>query len=64
MFGPGSGKPGWVGLPFVYDKVKIGNDGFMIARCSKFLDIFAIDGCRMVEMTCAEHDRYATESQP
>ena len=44
MFGPGSGKPGWVGLPFVYDKVKIGNDGFMIARCSKFLDIFAIDG--------------------
>ena len=63
MFGPESGKYGWAGLPFVYDKVRIGNDEFRIARCAKFLDIFAREGCRMVEMTCAEHDRYAAESQ-
>lgn len=63
MFGPESGKNGWAGLPFVYDKVRIGNDEFRMARCSKFLDIFAREGCRMVEMTCAEHDKYAAGSQ-
>ncbi|XP_034696075.1 arogenate dehydrogenase 2, chloroplastic-like [Vitis riparia] len=63
MFGPESGKKGWAGLPFVYDKVRIGNDEFRMARCSKFLDIFAREGCRMVEMTCAEHDKYAAGSQ-
>nr|CAD1843245.1 unnamed protein product [Ananas comosus var. bracteatus] len=40
MFGPESGKHGWKGLPFVYDK-----------------------GCRMVEMSCEEHDRHAAGSQ-
>lgn len=63
MFGPESGKNGWAGLPFVFDKVRIGDDEYRTARCSKFLDIFAREGCRMVEMTCAEHDKYAAGSQ-
>ncbi|KAL5539445.1 hypothetical protein UlMin_044983 [Ulmus minor] len=63
MFGPQSGKFSWVGLPFVYDKVRIGNNGFRINRCEQFLNIFAREGCRMVEMSCAEHDRHAAGSQ-
>ncbi|KAG5229230.1 arogenate dehydrogenase [Salix suchowensis] len=52
MFGPESGKNSWAGLPFVYDKLGL-----------RFLDVFAKEGCRMVEMTCAEHDRHAAGSQ-
>lgn len=63
MFGPQSGKNSWIGLPFVYDKVRIGDGGFRIKRCEKFLDIFTREGCRMVEMSCEEHDRYAAASQ-
>uniref|UniRef100_A0A0D6QYL8 Prephenate/arogenate dehydrogenase domain-containing protein n=1 Tax=Araucaria cunninghamii TaxID=56994 RepID=A0A0D6QYL8_ARACU len=62
MFGPESGKAGWSGLPFVYDKVRIG-EGSRAERCERFLNIFAKEGCRMVEMSCAEHDRHAAESQ-
>ncbi|KAL5547730.1 hypothetical protein UlMin_002961 [Ulmus minor] len=63
MFGPESGKNGWNGLTFVYDKVRVGNEESRISRCARFLDIFAREGCQMVEMTCAEHDRYAAGSQ-
>ncbi|KAK1437437.1 hypothetical protein QVD17_03228 [Tagetes erecta] len=63
MFGPESGKNGWNGLPFVYDKVRIGGDEARVARCEKFLDAFAREGCVMKEMTCAEHDQHAAESQ-
>ncbi|KAL4345932.1 hypothetical protein HN51_064071 [Arachis hypogaea] len=63
MFGPESGKNGWKNLPFVYDKVRIGNEESRILRCYRFLDIFASEGCRMVEMSCAEHDRHAAGSQ-
>ncbi|ERN19375.1 hypothetical protein AMTR_s00069p00134710 [Amborella trichopoda] len=63
MFGPESGKDGWKGLPFVYEKVRIGSDEYKEDRCQKFLDIFAKEGCRMVEMSCSEHDRHAAESQ-
>ena len=63
MFGPESGRNGWAGLPFVYDKVRIGNDDLRISRCGGFLDVFAREGCRMVEMSCVEHDKYAAESQ-
>ncbi|KAJ9692758.1 hypothetical protein PVL29_011714 [Vitis rotundifolia] len=63
MFGPESGKNGWAGLPFMYDKVRIGNDDIRISRCGRFLDVFAREGCRMVEMSCADHDKYAAESQ-
>eukprot|EP00252_Welwitschia_mirabilis_P002348 TRINITY_DN12281_c0_g1_i4.p1 TRINITY_DN12281_c0_g1~~TRINITY_DN12281_c0_g1_i4.p1 ORF type:complete len:383 (+),score=74.45 TRINITY_DN12281_c0_g1_i4:376-1524(+) len=62
MFGPQSGKAGWGGLPFVYDKVRVGG-GLRAKRCDQFLEIFAKEGCRMVEMSCAEHDRHTAESQ-
>ncbi|CAI9782428.1 unnamed protein product [Fraxinus pennsylvanica] len=63
MFGPESGKNGWQNLPFVFDKVRIGNEDSRLARVENFLDIFKKEGCRMVEMTCAEHDKYAAGSQ-
>lgn len=63
MFGPESARHGWSGLSFVYDKVRIGDEESRVARCEKFLNIFAREGCRMVEMSCADHDRYAAESQ-
>ncbi|KAG2713392.1 hypothetical protein I3760_04G174500 [Carya illinoinensis] len=63
MFGPESGKNGWNGLPFVYDKVRVGSDESRVSRCDWFLDIFAQEGCRMVEMSCAEHDWHAAGSQ-
>lgn len=63
MFGPESGKNGWNGLPLVYDKVRVGSDESRVSLCERFLDIFALEGCRMVEMSCAEHDRHAAGSQ-
>ncbi|KAG8075567.1 hypothetical protein GUJ93_ZPchr0006g46399 [Zizania palustris] len=63
MFGPESGKNGWNGLPFVYDKVRVAQDGDQAAKCEQFLSMFEREGCRMVEMSCAEHDRYAAGSQ-
>ncbi|KAK7330029.1 hypothetical protein VNO77_24214 [Canavalia gladiata] len=63
MFGPESAGRGWSGLPFVFEKVRIGNEEQRIARCEKFLDVFRREGCRMVEMSCADHDRYAAGSQ-
>ncbi|KAI8022439.1 hypothetical protein LOK49_LG03G01590 [Camellia lanceoleosa] len=63
MFGPESAKDGWNGLPFVYDKVRIGNDESRVSRCERFLDVFAKEGCRMVEMSCSEHDLHAAGSQ-
>ncbi|KAF3453064.1 hypothetical protein FNV43_RR03497 [Rhamnella rubrinervis] len=63
MFGPESGRNGWNSLSFVYDKVRIGSDESRVSRCDRFLDIFAQEGCRMVEMSCSEHDRYAAGSQ-
>ncbi|KAI3985455.1 hypothetical protein MKX01_033769 [Papaver californicum] len=63
MFGQGSGKDSWKSLPFVYDKVRIGDEELRISRCEKFLNIFAQEGCKMVEMSCAQHDRDVAESQ-
>ncbi|XP_004303105.1 PREDICTED: arogenate dehydrogenase 1, chloroplastic-like [Fragaria vesca subsp. vesca] len=63
MFGPESGKNGWNALPFVYDKVRVGSDKSRVSLCDRFLDIFALEGCRMVEMSCSEHDRHAAGSQ-
>ncbi|KAL3653433.1 ATP-binding cassette transporter CGR1 [Castilleja foliolosa] len=59
MFGPESGKDGWNNLSFMYDKVRITNE----ATCSKFLNIFATEGCKMMEMSCEEHDRLSSRSQ-
>ncbi|KAJ8504300.1 hypothetical protein OPV22_005186 [Ensete ventricosum] len=63
MFGPESGKHGWSGLPFVYDKVRVGDSEDRADRCRHFLDIFAREGCRMVDMSCTEHDENAAEIQ-
>ncbi|KAF6162652.1 hypothetical protein GIB67_013266 [Kingdonia uniflora] len=63
MFGPESGRNGWNGLPFVYDKVRIGRDESRVNRCERFLNIFVQEGCRMEEMSCKEHDKNAAESQ-
>ncbi|KAL3834791.1 hypothetical protein ACJIZ3_009527 [Penstemon smallii] len=59
MFGPESGKDGWKELTFMYDKVRIRNE----VTCSSFLQIFATEGCKMMEMTCEEHDKLAARSQ-
>ncbi|XP_020097770.1 arogenate dehydrogenase 2, chloroplastic-like [Ananas comosus] len=63
MFGPESGKHGWKGLPFVYDKVRVSQNGPQAEKCAQFLNIFEQEGCRMVEMSCEEHDRHAAGSQ-
>lgn len=64
MFGKFSGKHTWEGLRFVFDKVRINAENSLQGRkCEQFLNIFQDEGCRMVEMTCEEHDRYAAESQ-
>ncbi|KAG5594057.1 hypothetical protein H5410_035289 [Solanum commersonii] len=63
MFGPESGKDSWKDLIFMFDKVRIGEGRSRTARVDKFLDIFEKEGCRMVPMTCAEHDKHAAGSQ-
>lgn len=59
MFGPESGKFGWQGLPFLYDKVRISND----ERCNRFLSLWENERCKMIEMTSEQHDEYAANSQ-
>ncbi|KAK9863375.1 hypothetical protein WJX84_001101, partial [Apatococcus fuscideae] len=63
MFGPDSGKGSWGGLNLMYDKVRIGSAGRRQARVDSFLQFFAEQGCRMVEMSCEEHDRLAAGTQ-
>ncbi|KAL5718312.1 prephenate dehydrogenase (NADP(+)) [Ranunculus cassubicifolius] len=63
MFGKYSGKNSWEGLRFVYDKVRVTENSIQEKKCQQFLDIFQDEGCKMVEMTCEEHDQYAAESQ-
>ncbi len=93
MFGPDSGKDGWGGLNFVYEKTRI--DGVVLDptdcehcdeftddegnhhsihedneahvegmdRMERFLSIWEEEGCRMLAMSCKEHDSYAANSQ-
>jgi arogenate dehydrogenase (NADP+) len=95
MFGPDSGKDGWRGLNFVYEKTRINKvvldqqypqnntqESFMdnaghvhsvhedseahvegVDRMERFLSIWEEEGCRMVCMSCGEHDAYAANSQ-
>jgi arogenate dehydrogenase (NADP+), plant len=63
MFGPDSGAGSWAGLPLVYEKVRIGPGAARAARVSTFLSFFEREGCRLEEMSCAEHDRVAAGSQ-
>lgn len=59
MFGPESGKFGWQGLPFLYDRVRIGDD----ERCNRFLSLWENERCKMIEMSSDQHDQYAANSQ-
>ena len=61
MFGPDSAKSGWENLAFVYDKVRVPED--TSDACERFLSLFESAGCRMVEMSCMQHDVYAANSQ-
>ncbi|KAG9446783.1 hypothetical protein H6P81_012911 [Aristolochia fimbriata] len=63
MFGPESGKKGWADLALVFDKVRIAETSVQEQKCDAFLSIFEQEGCRMVEMSCEEHDRHAAGSQ-
>jgi arogenate dehydrogenase (NADP+), plant len=40
MFGPESGKNGWNGLPFVFEKVRVTDAGAQAEKCTQFLNIF------------------------
>jgi prephenate dehydrogenase len=59
MFGPESGKFGWGGLPFLYDRIRVKN----VDRCERFLSLWEGERCKMIEMSCEEHDQYAANSQ-
>lgn len=59
MFGPESGRAGWGGLPFVYDRLRVRD----VPRCDRFLAVWAAEGCRMVEMPVSTHDAYAASTQ-
>ncbi|KAI8464533.1 MAG: hypothetical protein J3K34DRAFT_440097 [Monoraphidium minutum] len=63
MFGPDSGKGSWKGLNFMYEVVRVGRDAGRLARVENFLRFFRSEGCRMVEMSCEEHDRQAASTQ-
>jgi len=106
MFGPDSGKEGWKGLIFVYERTRINgvvldpndhhdfhqlsksatdsdtlesfldksghkhylhedNEGFVeaIDRIERFLSIWEEEGCRMIPMSCKQHDDFASRSQ-
>lgn len=63
MYGPDSGKGSWEGLPFMYERVRIGDTKSRADRCEAFLDFFAKEGCRMVEMSCEDHDKDAASTQ-
>ncbi|PXF46820.1 Arogenate dehydrogenase 1, chloroplastic [Gracilariopsis chorda] len=61
MFGPESGEHSWKGLPFVYDVVRI--DPLRKQICDAFIDIWRSEGCTMVQMECAQHDKIAASTQ-
>eukprot|EP00730_Choanoeca_flexa_P019192 TRINITY_DN9367_c0_g1_i2.p1 TRINITY_DN9367_c0_g1~~TRINITY_DN9367_c0_g1_i2.p1 ORF type:complete len:1041 (+),score=291.40 TRINITY_DN9367_c0_g1_i2:359-3124(+) len=61
MFGPESGKHSWKDLPMVYELVRARPTHAW--RSQACLNLFRDQGCRMVGMTCEEHDRHAAGSQ-
>ena len=63
MFGPDSGKGSWEGLNFMYDRVRVGTSDERDEWVERFINFFREEGCRMVEMTCEEHDRAAASTQ-
>lgn len=61
MFGPESGKQSWEGLPFVYEIVRARKS--TLQRCNDFVKVWEREKCRMVEMSCEQHDEYAASTQ-
>ena len=59
MFGPESGRFGWQGLPFLYEKTRVTD----VDRCDRFLQLWEAERCKMIEMSCEQHDEYAANSQ-
>jgi len=62
MFGPESGAKGWHNLPFVFERVRVAA-GRGAAICDEFVGIWSSAGCKMVEMSCEEHDSHGAASQ-
>ena len=54
-----SGKFGWQGLPFLYEKTRVMD----VDRCDRFLKLWEMERCKMIEMSCEQHDEYAANSQ-
>jgi arogenate dehydrogenase (NADP+), plant len=64
MFGPESARFSWEGLPFVYDIVRVNTDDpHAERRCADFIDVWKLERCKMVSMTCHVHDKYAASTQ-
>ncbi|RYR53884.1 hypothetical protein Ahy_A06g029127 [Arachis hypogaea] len=63
MFGPEFAPNGWTGLLFIFEKVRILDKEHRVSRGEKFLNRFAREGCRMMEMICEDHDHYAAGLQ-
>eukprot|EP00775_Hariotina_reticulata_P002745 gene2745-3039_t len=63
MFGPVSGAGSWQGLTFMYDAVRVTDSAYCRHRLGSFLQFWRGEGCRMVQMTCEEHDRQAASTQ-
>ncbi|KAL3158157.1 hypothetical protein ABBQ32_011749 [Trebouxia sp. C0010 RCD-2024] len=63
MFGPDSGSGSWHGLNFMFEKVRVGSGGNRQKRVDAFLQFFEKEGCKMVAMSCEEHDRQAASTQ-
>ncbi|KAK6945176.1 LOW QUALITY PROTEIN: hypothetical protein RJ641_026278, partial [Dillenia turbinata] len=64
MFGPQSGQESWNGLPFIpfmYEKVRVGNDETRVYWVEKILNSFESEGCRMEEMSCSEHNKQSAK---
>lgn len=63
MFGPDSGKDSWDNLPFMFDRVRIGSSPERATRIDAFIQFFEEQGCRLIEMTCEDHDRLTAGTQ-
>lgn len=63
MFGPDSGQGSWDGLNFMFDPVRVADSPERHKRVEAFLQIFENEGCKMIEMSCEEHDKKAASTQ-
>lgn len=61
MFGPVSGAGSWHDLPFMFDSIRVTPSRQHIHDA--FVDIFRREKCRMVQMTCEQHETDAASSQ-